>query len=203
MQLGWRTASCDVRVQVINMIYNIRDESPNNVASALDNVLEALRSSELYAPLILQHVREDKVVNDLVEGLMTVSVTSTLALRLLLGRVAYVDAAYCYRRSSLVCRSVGLSVTVLSLAKTAEPIDMLFGLLSRVGPRKRIRWGLPMRRGNFEGGEGTVHCKVQGLSAVSCAKTAESLQMPFGMWTSVGPRKHLLDGVHVSAAWRT
>jgi len=66
---------CDARVQVINMIYNIRDESPNNVASALDNVLEALRSSELYAPLILQHVREDKVVNDLVEGLMTVSVT--------------------------------------------------------------------------------------------------------------------------------
>ena len=55
------------------MICSIRDDSPNNVASALDNVLEALRSSELYAPHLLQHVREDKVVNDLVEGLMTVS----------------------------------------------------------------------------------------------------------------------------------
>ena len=71
--------SCDALIsllcmlQVINMICNIRDESPNNVASALDNVLEALRSSELYAPLLLQHVRDDKVVNDLVEGLMTVS----------------------------------------------------------------------------------------------------------------------------------
>jgi len=71
--------SCDAltsllcMLQVINMICNIRDESPNNVASALDNVLEALRSSELYAPLLLQHVRDDKVVNDLVEGLMTVS----------------------------------------------------------------------------------------------------------------------------------
>ena len=54
------------------MICNIRDDSPNNVAAALDNVLEALRSSELYAPHLLQHVREDKVVNDLVEGLMTV-----------------------------------------------------------------------------------------------------------------------------------
>jgi len=54
------------------MICNIRDESPNNVAAALDNVLDALRSSELYAPHLLQHVREDKVVNDLVEGLMTV-----------------------------------------------------------------------------------------------------------------------------------
>ena len=59
--------------QVINMVCNIRDESPNNVAAALDNVLEALRSSELYAPYLLQHVRDDKVVNDLVEGLMTVS----------------------------------------------------------------------------------------------------------------------------------
>jgi len=58
------------------MIYNIRDESPNNVASALDNVLEVLRSSELYAPLLLQHVRDDKVVSDLVEGLMTVSLVS-------------------------------------------------------------------------------------------------------------------------------
>jgi len=55
------------------MICNIRDESPNNVAAALDNVLEALRSSELYAPHLLQHVRDDKVVNELVEGLMTVS----------------------------------------------------------------------------------------------------------------------------------
>jgi len=55
------------------MICNIRDDCPNSVASALDNVLEALRSSELYAPHLLQHVREDKVVNDLVEGLMTVS----------------------------------------------------------------------------------------------------------------------------------
>jgi len=58
--------------QVINMICSIRDDSPNNVASALENVLDALRSSELYAPHLLHHVREDKVVNDLVEGLMTV-----------------------------------------------------------------------------------------------------------------------------------
>lgn len=62
-----------VELQVINMICNIRDESPNNVAAELDDVLEALRSSELYAPHLLQHVRDDKVVNELVEGLMTVS----------------------------------------------------------------------------------------------------------------------------------
>jgi len=34
-----------------------------------------------------------------------------------------------------------------------------------------------------------AHCKVQGLSAVSCAKTAIPVEMPFGMWTRVGPRK--------------
>jgi len=44
----------------------------------------------------------------------------------------YVDAAYCYRPSSVVCRSVcrsvyqlvGLSVTLVSPAKTAEPIKI-------------------------------------------------------------------------------
>jgi len=46
----------------------------------------------------------------------------------------YVDAAYCYRPSSVVCRSVcrfvGLSDTVglVNPAKTAEPIDTPFGL---------------------------------------------------------------------------
>ena len=39
-----------------------------------------------------------------------------------------VDSAYCYRPSSVVCWSVGLSVTIVSLVKTAEPIDMPFGL---------------------------------------------------------------------------
>jgi len=31
---------------------------------------------------------------------------------------------------------------------------------------------------------------------MSCAtaKTAEPIEMPFGVWTPVGPRKHVLDG---------
>jgi len=54
----------------------------------------------------------------------------------------------------------------------------------------------------FEGvilrGKG-AHCEVWENFAVSCAKTAESIEMPFGMWTRVGSRKHLLDwGAH----WR-
>jgi len=47
----------------------------------------------------------------------------------------YVDAAYCYRRSSVVCLSVCLSVTIVSPAKTAELIEMRFWMCSRVGQR--------------------------------------------------------------------
>jgi len=28
---------------------------------------------------------------------------------------------------------------------------------------------------------------------VSCAKTAGLIEMPFGIWTWVGPKKHILD----------
>jgi len=31
-------------------------------------------------------------------------------------------------------------------------------------------------------------------SAVSCVKTAESVDMPFVLWTLVSPRQHVLDG---------
>jgi len=48
----------------------------------------------------------------------------------------YVDAACCYRLSSVVCRSVSLSVsryvTIVRFAKTAEPIEIPFGLRTRV-----------------------------------------------------------------------
>jgi len=38
----------------------------------------------------------------------------------------YSAVAYCYRWTSVVCRSVGLSVMIMSPAKTAEPTKMLF-----------------------------------------------------------------------------
>jgi len=45
---------------------------------------------------------------------------------------------------------------------------------------------------------------------VSCAKTAEPIDLPFGLWTRVGPRKHkfnrvrrhALMGGHIGAIWR-
>jgi len=50
------------------------------------------------------------------------------------------DAVYCYRlTSSVVCRSV----TLVSPAKTAEPIEMPFGLWARIGPRKHVLEGGP------------------------------------------------------------
>jgi len=54
-----------------------------------------------------------------------------------------------------------------------------------------IRWvQIPQREGAIFRGKLAAHCKVYGLSAVSCAKTAEPIEIPFGMWTPVGPRKH-------------
>jgi len=47
-------------------------------------------------------------------------------------RTTYVGVAYYYRPSIVVCRSV----TLVSPAKTAEPIEMPFGLWTRVRPRK-------------------------------------------------------------------
>jgi len=48
-------------------------------------------------------------------------------------------------------------------------------------------------------GKEADYCKVWGLSATSCWKTAEPIEMPFGMWTQVRPRKHdVVGGSH----WR-
>jgi len=72
----------------------------------------------------------------------------------------YVDAAYCYRPSSIVCWSFGHSVTLVSPAKMAEPIEMQFGLRIRVGPGNHVLDGqIPHGKGNFLG-EWTSHCKV-------------------------------------------
>jgi len=80
--------------------------------------------------------------------------------------------------------------------------------------RFRLGWGLepkepyvldgvrfPHGKGKFWGGR-AAHCKVYGRSDMSCAKTAEPIKMPFGIWTSVSPRMHILDGVHSDATWR-
>jgi len=69
-----------------------------------------------------------------------------------------VDAAYCYRPSVVVCR---LSITLVSPAKTAEPIEMPIGLRTRVGSGNHALEGvkISMVMGNFDG-KGAAHCKV-------------------------------------------
>ena len=82
-----------------------------------------------------------------------------------------------------VAWSVGLSVTVVSHAKTAEPIDMPFGLWARVSSRNHVLDGgpdRPMRRAIFRGKD------MPDDTAVSCAKMAEPIEMLFGLWSGLG-----------------
>jgi len=64
-----------------------------------------------------------------------------------------------------VPRSVCLLVTFVSLTKSAEPIDMLFGVLTGMGPRIHILDGCPdfqTRRGTFVGvGPIRKHCNSE------------------------------------------
>jgi len=46
---------------------------------------------------------------------------------------------------------------------------------------------------------GPIVKKVEGLSAMSCGKTAKLIEMLFEVWTWMDPRKDVLDG---SAHWR-
>ena len=70
-----------------------------------------------------------------------------------------------------VAWSVCLSVTAVSPAKTAQPIEMPFGLRARVGSRNHVLDGgpdPPWEGAIFEG-KGRL-CEVYGLSALNCAK---------------------------------
>ena len=44
------------------------------------------------------------------------------------------------------------------------------------------------KKGQFWGK--VAHCKVWGLSVVSCAEMAKPIDLPFKLWTRVGRRKH-------------
>ena len=70
----------------------------------------------------------------------------------------YVDAACCYQQ---VASSVGWSVTLVSPTKTAEPIEMQFGLRTRVGPGNHKLDGvqIPLREEPILGERG-ARCKV-------------------------------------------
>jgi len=49
-------------------------------------------------------------------------------------------------------------------------------------------------------GERVAHCKVYGFSAVSCAEVAKPIDLPFGLWTRVGRRKHKFNHIRQGGA---
>jgi len=77
----------------------------------------------------------------------------------------------------------------------AEPIEMQFGSKTQVGPGNHVLdWGQdpPWEGAIFRGK--AAHYKVWGHSVVTCAKMAEPIVMPFGLWARTCPRNHELDG---------
>jgi len=103
----------------------------------------------------------------------------------------YVDAAYCYRQNRAICQSV----TLVSPAKTAAPIEMPFGLRTWVGLGNHVldEGPDPPWEGAILRGKGRPIVQYRD-TAVPCAKTAEPTEMPFGLWAWMGPRNHVLDG---------
>jgi len=78
---------------------------------------------------------------------------------------------------------VGLSVTLVSHAKTATPIEMPFGLRTRVGPGNHVLDGgqdPPMGRGNFEGGKGHPIVKYRETLRSSLQKQPNRLRWRLG-----------------------
>jgi len=64
------------------------------------------------------------------------------------------------------------------------------------GPKEPcIRWGPdpPLEGAILRGKERGVHYKVWGHSAVICAKAAEPIAIPFGLWARMGRRNHYVQ----------
>lgn len=98
----------------------------------------------------------------------------------------------------IVTDGVAWSVTIVSPAKTAEPIVMQFGLRTRVSPRNRAidEVSDPSREGTILRGGKVPPIVKYTDTLVSWAKMAEPIGMLFGFWARVGPRNPVLDGVH-------
>jgi len=72
---------------------------------------------------------------------------------------------------------------VVSCAKTADLMEMPFGMLSRVDPRNPWSLDVSVGKNNFEGKGKSAH-DLQHCD-VSCAKTSEQIEMLYGVWTQL------------------
>jgi len=80
----------------------------------------------------------------------------------------------------------------------AEPTEMPFGLWVWMGPKNHVLDGgpdCPKQGAIFRGKD--MPKQARQHFAVSNAKMAEPIEMPFALWTRVGPRKQVLHGVHI------
>jgi len=81
---------------------------------------------------------------------------------------------------------------------------MQLGIWTRVGPGNHVGPGVdpdrPMRQRNFR--KNDIHGHARRHPAVSCANMAQPIEMPFGLWTWVGPSKHVLHVVRTGATGR-
>jgi len=102
----------------------------------------------------------------------------------------YTDVAYCYWLSSMVCQSVGLSVTLVSPAITPEPIEMLFGVWAWVGPRNHVLDGvyiLPWKGAIFKGEKGRAIVKHRDLRAWAVQKWLNRSRCRLACWVAREP----------------
>jgi len=53
---------------------------------------------------------------------------------------------------------------------------------------------MPTWEGAILRGKQETHCKLYRHSAVSCANTAEPIEVPFGLWALMGRKHHVLHG---------
>jgi len=87
------------------------------------------------------------------------------------------------------CKVGSIGTLCSQLCKQAEPIDLPFGFWARMGPRNHVLDGVQIPR--WEGAilvGRSAHCKV--FPAVSSAKTAEMIDLPFGLCIQVGRKIH-------------
>ena len=112
--------------------------------------------------------------------------------RSLLGCIAVLHMQMWHTVIDRVVWSVGLSVTVVSPAKTAEPMEMPFGL--RLGWTQETMHQISLiSRGNFEGKERAI-VKYRDTRRLPVQKWLQLIEMPFGLLTWMGPRNHVLNG---------
>jgi len=94
-------------------------------------------------------------------------------------------------------------------ANTTEPIEVPFGLWARMRQRHQVLDGVqtPHGKGQFWRIGAPISKYMNFISAVSCAKKAEPIDLPFGLWTRQGRRMHMFNRIRQVAPmcphWRS